>query len=52
MKTTILNGVLDEKEYMEKPKGFCSNKGKKLVCKLKKSFYGLKQASRSWYLKF
>jgi hypothetical protein len=52
VKTSVLNGVLDEKVYMEKPEGFCYDKGKKLVYKLKKSFYRLKQASQSWYLKF
>jgi hypothetical protein len=33
VKTIILNGVLDEKIHMKKPKGFCYDKGKKLVCK-------------------
>ena len=46
MKTTFLNGDLEEDVYMKQPKGFSSNNGEHLVCKLKKSIYGLKQDSR------
>ncbi|RVW28380.1 Retrovirus-related Pol polyprotein from transposon TNT 1-94 [Vitis vinifera] len=46
VKTTLLNGKLEEEVYMKQPKGFPSSDGEKLVCKLKKSIYGLKQESR------
>ena len=46
VKTTFLNGDLEEDVYMKQPEGFSSNDGEHLVCKLKKSIYGLKQSSR------
>ena len=52
VKTAFLNGDIDETIYMVQPENFVSGATKKKVCKLKKSIYGLKQASRQWYYKF
>ncbi|KAJ0522562.1 putative RNA-directed DNA polymerase [Helianthus annuus] len=52
VKTAFLNGHLTEDVYMEQPEGFVDPKNPKKVCKLNKSIYGLKQASRSWNLRF
>ena len=52
VKTAFLNGSLDEEMYMEQPEGFITPGNEKKVCRLIKSIYGLKQASRVWNIKF
>ena len=47
VKTTFLNGNLDEEIYMMQSEGFIAKNQEHMVCKLKRSIFGLKQASRS-----
>ena len=49
VKTTFLNGVIEEEVYIEWPQGFEVEDRHIHVCKLKKALYGLKQAPRAWY---
>jgi transposase InsO family protein len=51
VKTAFLNGDLDHDIYMQQPEGFVVTGQERLVCKLQKSLYGLKQAGRAWYEK-
>eukprot|EP00253_Pinus_taeda_P035013 PITA_35013 len=50
VKSAFLHGDMHEEIYMEQPLGFIQLDSS-LVCWLKKSLYGLKQASRAWYAK-
>ncbi|CAA7021408.1 unnamed protein product [Microthlaspi erraticum] len=52
VKTAFLNGKLEEDVYMIQPEGFTSPENAGKVCKLQRAIYGLKQASRSWNLRF
>ena len=52
VKTAFLNGFLEEEVYMSQSEGFVLETKTNQVCKLKKSIYGLKQASRSWNIRF
>ena len=40
VKTTFLNGFLEEELYMMQPEGFVDPKGANKVCKLQRSIYG------------
>ncbi|RVX16189.1 Retrovirus-related Pol polyprotein from transposon TNT 1-94 [Vitis vinifera] len=46
VKTAFLNGDLSEKVYMSQPEGLKENGKENMVCRLKRSIYGLEQASR------
>ena len=50
VKTAFLHAPIDTEIYLEQPEGFevKSNDGEKLVYRLKKSIYGLKQSGRNW----
>ncbi|GKC53210.1 retrotransposon protein, putative, ty1-copia subclass [Tanacetum coccineum] len=47
VKTAFLNGYLNEDIYMVQPEGFVDPNHPRKLCKLQRSIYGFKQASRS-----
>lgn len=49
VKSTFLNGVLNEDVYVHLPQGFVIKEEEMKVYKLNKEHYGLKQAPRAWY---
>lgn len=49
IKSTSLNGELEEEFYIEQPDGFQLTDREDMVHRLKKALYGLKQALRGWY---
>ena len=48
VQSAYLNAPLTEEVYMRLPEGLAAAGERHLVCKLKKSIYGLKQAGREW----
>jgi hypothetical protein len=49
VKTTFLNGIIEEEVYIEKIEGFETFDRESHVCRLKRALYGLKKAPRAWY---
>eukprot|EP00253_Pinus_taeda_P024849 PITA_24849 len=49
VKSAFLNEDLEEEFYIEQLEGFILGNDAKLVCKLRKSLYGLKRSPRAWY---
>ena len=52
VKTTFLNGSLEEDIYMQQPEGFIARGQEHMACRLQRSIYGLKQASKTWNIRF
>ena len=52
IKTSFLNRHLEECIYMMQPDGFIKKGQEHMLCKLKRSIYGLKQASKPWNTRF
>ena len=51
VKSTFLNGYLEEEVYTLQPPGFEKEKQEEKVYLLRKALYGLKQSPRAWNLR-
>jgi hypothetical protein len=51
VKTSLLNGVIEEEVYIEKPQGFVIHGKESHVYRLNKVLYGLKKEPRAWYVR-
>ena len=49
VKSSFLNGILQEEIYIDHLEGFIDPNKIDMVCKLCKDLYGLRQAPREWY---
>jgi hypothetical protein len=49
VKTTFLNGKIEQEVFVEQPDGFVLHNKGTHVCKIRKALYGLKKAPRFWY---
>lgn len=52
VKITFLNGSLEETIHIQQQLGYVAKGQEHLVCKVKRSIYGLKQTSISWNISF
>jgi len=53
VKNVFLNGDLQKEIYIEQPPIFVAQEESSgMVCRLRKSLYGLKQSPRAWFGKF
>ena len=52
IKNVFLHGNLVEEVYMEQPSFFVGQGESGLLCKLRRSLYGLKQSPRAWFSRF
>ncbi|GJY79465.1 copia protein [Tanacetum coccineum] len=50
VKSSFLNGFINEEVYVAQPPGFVDFEKPNHVFKLKKALYGLKQAPKAWYI--
>jgi Reverse transcriptase (RNA-dependent DNA polymerase) len=52
VKNAFLYGDLEEEIYMDVPPGYEVDSYKSMVCRLKRSLYGLKQSPHAWFGRF
>src|ERR1700676_3512943 len=49
VKTAFLNSELHEEVHVEQPDGYVTSGSERMVCRLNKTLYGLKQSPRVWW---